>query len=136
MEVSLAFLADAANVAQGGKVNVLGIFERFNCPGLPGIGGCFSVVRLAVHPGEEGAHRIGYRLRDEDGNLAWSSPTFDFAVGISASPGTPNAATIVSQLLFPLPVYGELELEIVVDGNLLGLIPVGVSPVPPNAQQG
>ena len=69
MEISLALLADAANVSQQGKLNILGVFDQLRCSQFP----CSHptmvlVLQLHAGPAEYDEQKeIIIRLVDEDG---------------------------------------------------------------------
>jgi hypothetical protein len=69
MDVSLLLLADYANVEQGGKINVMGIFDRINAPQFPVRHPLMVLVaRLTAELGETGRERqVTIKLVDEDG---------------------------------------------------------------------
>lgn len=69
MKVSLAVIADYANLSQEGKLNILGIFDRVHVRAFPGgLPQAFLVVRLVAALEELGTqHRLRFRLTDPDG---------------------------------------------------------------------
>jgi len=69
MEVSILLLADYANVEQGGKINVMGIFDRINAPQFPvRHPSMYLVAKLNSELGETSQERqITIKLIDEDG---------------------------------------------------------------------
>jgi hypothetical protein len=53
LEVTLAVLADYANVSQDGKLNIMGIFQEVNAPSLPfPLPQMYLVVSFAAGPAE------------------------------------------------------------------------------------
>jgi hypothetical protein len=70
MDVTLAVLADYANVSQDGKLNVMGIFQEVNPPVLPfALPQMYLVVSFEAGPAEFGSVKdIRFALLDSDGN--------------------------------------------------------------------
>jgi hypothetical protein len=71
MEVTLALLADAANLSQEGKLNVLGAFTNINASGFPARHPSMQMVlELDASVSEAGQTRpIAVRLLDPDGRI-------------------------------------------------------------------
>ncbi len=70
MEVSLAVIADYANLAQDGKLNIMGIFQEVNPPVLPfPLPQMYLVVSFVAGPAEfDTTKDIKIALLDNDGN--------------------------------------------------------------------
>src|SRR5262245_26531256 len=68
MRVRVAVLADAANVADPGKLNVMGIFDTVYCRSFPAVFPLMHLVlRLEVDFDDAGKpHELAVALRDED----------------------------------------------------------------------
>lgn len=68
MEIDLALLADAATIDAGGKLNILGVFDRIRAAEFPARHGRVSLVlRFTAGLDEAGEHQLEIRLRDPDG---------------------------------------------------------------------
>ena len=68
MDIDLALLADAATVDSGGKLNILGIFDRINASSFPARHGRVAlVVRFTAGVHEAGEHEVEIVLRDPQG---------------------------------------------------------------------
>jgi len=69
MEVTLALLADAANLSQEGKLNILGAFDRLSAAAFPARHPEMQLVmRFEASPAEYGMKKkIAIKLLDEDG---------------------------------------------------------------------
>lgn len=74
MDVSLALLADYANVTADGKLNILGVFDTMFVDRFPVIHPQLHLIlQLEAHPAEAGAQkRVEIRLMTEDGQTALS----------------------------------------------------------------
>jgi hypothetical protein len=70
VDVSLAVLADYANVSQDGKLNIMGMFEEVNPPFLPfPVPQMYLVVSFVAGPAEfNSTKNIRIALLDNDGN--------------------------------------------------------------------
>ena len=68
MEVDLAVIADAANVSQEGKLNILGVFDTIWAREFPFRHATMVlVVRVRADFTEGGGHPLEVRLVDADG---------------------------------------------------------------------
>jgi hypothetical protein len=74
IQVDLAVLADAANLSQEGKLNILGEFNILLSNTAPWtMVGRSLVLRLTGNAGDVGPHTIGFRILDSDRQLVWTS---------------------------------------------------------------
>ncbi|MFH1075471.1 MAG: hypothetical protein V1753_01305 [Pseudomonadota bacterium] len=69
IEISLALLADCANVSREGKLNVLGIFDRISTQSLPATHPQMQLVITleADRWDADKSHKLGIELIDADG---------------------------------------------------------------------
>lgn len=117
MEISLAVLADCANISREGKLNILGIFNTVHVQSFPGgLAQCFLVVRFAADVEERGTvQRIVFRLTDPDGK--WLT-TLEAKMQIPAEgpPGSPETDLIAPAApLLRFEREGPHELKIFVN---------------------
>lgn len=70
MNVSLALVADYANISQEGKLNILGIFDRINAQSVPAVHPQMQLIMAleADRAEAEREHKIEIQLIDADGN--------------------------------------------------------------------
>ena len=96
MEVSLAVLADYANISREGKLNILGVFNTVHVQAFPGgLPQCFLVVRFAADVEEKGTRqRIGFRLTDPDGKWV-TELAAELQVPSEGPPGSPETDLIL-----------------------------------------
>jgi hypothetical protein len=74
MHVQFALFADAANVSQEGKLNILGVFDALHVGQLPSLHPRATfVVRLKAIPEDEGPHGVGLEWVNPVGEMLWSS---------------------------------------------------------------
>lgn len=74
MHVQFALFADAANVSQEGKLNILGVFDALHVVQLPSLHPRATfVVRLKAVAEDEGPHGVSLEWVNPVGELLWSS---------------------------------------------------------------
>jgi hypothetical protein len=74
MHVQFALFADAANVSQEGKLNILGVFDALHVGQLPSVHPRATfVVRLKAVAEDEGPHGVSLEWVNPLGELLWSS---------------------------------------------------------------
>jgi len=74
MQVQFALFADAANVSQEGKLNILGVFDALHVGQLPSLHPRATfVVRLKAVADDHGPHGVGLEWTSPGGTLLWSS---------------------------------------------------------------
>jgi hypothetical protein len=119
LEVSLAVLADYANVSREGKLNIMGIFDRIFARQLPGQFPPMQVViRLDAHYAEMGReHTIQVQLRDPDGDTV-----FDINGSFTPLGGEAGEVAPLNHILslgnLPLHKPGGYTVVIWVDNDL------------------
>ena len=107
MHVSFALFADAANISQEGKLNILGVFDAVHVGQLPTLHPRATfVVRIKAHPSDAGDHAMTLRWINPRGAELWVS---NAELSIAAPPpGT-------TELDMPVIVQLDLPLDLVVD---------------------
>ena len=74
MHVQFALFADAANVSQEGKLNILGVFDALHVGQLPSLHPRATfVVRLKAVTEDRGPHGVGLEWTSPGGEVLWSS---------------------------------------------------------------
>ena len=74
MHVQFALFADAANVSQEGKLNILGVFDALHVGHLPSLHPRATfVVRLKAVAEDEGPHGVSLEWLNPVGDMLWSS---------------------------------------------------------------
>ena len=74
MHISFAVFADAANLSQEGKLNILGVFDAVQVAGLPAIHPrTHFVVRLKANGDDVGHHKLTFRWLSPFEEELWSS---------------------------------------------------------------
>ena len=84
MHISFAVFADAANLSQEGKLNILGVFDALQVAMLPTIHPrTHFVVRLKASGDDIGQHKLSFRWLSPFDEELWSSSG---EMGVSPSP--------------------------------------------------
>ena len=134
MELTLALLADYANVSQEGKLNVLGIFNVIVASSVPSrVPVCHLVLRFTADASEKGSKKqVQFKLLDPDGKQL-----MDVSGELEIQPGGPPGPVTID-LLSPIEwlafeQYGEHQLSVLVNGEHKRSIGVTVAspPTPP-----
>ncbi|MGI8589086.1 MAG: DUF6941 family protein [Chloroflexia bacterium] len=131
MQLSLGLLADAANRAEGGKLNLLGVFGTIGASAVPVQHPQMCVVlNLRASPGERGgAHSLKIVLVDQDG--VYLGPPIEVALSVPADTPVPNPelSLIFNLVGVVFPKFGTYEFDVLINGNSIGRIPLEVRPV-------
>src|SRR3981081_3649839 len=117
MHISFAVFADAANLSQEGKLNVLGVFDAVQVAGLPTIHPrTHFVVRLKADGDDTGAHKLTFRwLPPLEGGL-WASPG-EMSWAQSPNPMFELDLPIIAVVDLPLNVAGQYTMQVTLDGQ-------------------
>src|SRR3954471_5695438 len=117
MHVSFALFADAANLSQEGKLNILGVFDALQVASLPAIHPrAHLVVHLKGSGVDVGAHTVSFRWLSPSGQELWNS-SGDLNVG-APPPGVAEMdLPLIAQLDLPMDAAGPYTMAIAIDGN-------------------
>jgi hypothetical protein len=133
MQLSFVLFADAANLSQEGKLNILGAFDAVHVQQFPALHPRATIiVRLKGTPDDVGVHEMTLRWINPRGNELWSSSA---ELNIQAPP---NATAdlelpVIVQIDLPLDVVGDYAMVVDLDGvrhgeALLHVRGTGISP--------
>ncbi len=124
MEVAYAFLADAATVDAGGKLNALGIFDSILVRNFPANHSrLYVVMSLRSWGTEAGTHRLKLLYVDADGTPLLPPIEHDFVV-----PGRAASQKVIVEVNgLPLPGPGPYSFEAAVDGHHIVSVPLNVT---------
>ena len=126
MYISFALFADAANLSQEGKLNILGVFDAVQVGGLPTVHPRTTLVlRLKAEADDAGTHRLGLRWVSPEGEELWSSEG-EVNVGAPADASGEVDFPLIAALDLPLDEAGEYAMEITLDGEAAAEIPLHV----------
>ena len=132
MYISFALFADAANLSQEGKLNILGVFDAVQVADLPTIHPRTTLVlRLKAEAADAGSHRLGLRWVNPEGDELWSTDG-ELNVGAPADASGEVDLPLIAALDLPLDEPGEYAMEIELDGESAAEIPLHVRTATPS----
>jgi hypothetical protein len=126
MHVSFALFADAANLSQEGKLNILGVFDALQVGSLPALHPRATlVVHLKGSTADVGNHRVSLQWLSPSGTQLWSS---EGELGIGAPPSgvIEMDFPLIAQLDLPLDLAGGYLMRVGFDGQSHAEIPIQV----------
>ena len=128
MKIEIFTLCDAATTDAGGKLNILGSFDRLMAKEAPVTHPqCALAIKLRFERLEEGQKRIRIAFVDSDG--ASVMPTLDTTTQVQFQPddSTASASLILVLQQLRLPKFGEYSIDLAVDDRHEASIPLLVS---------
>lgn len=128
MKVTLALLADFANKAVDGKLNVLGVFDTIFAEKFPAVHPEMKlVIRFELHPAEmEEPKKVQIQLRDAQGTKIFE---LSGEMNVQAPPGEGprgemlHSDSILSMNGLPIQAPGNYEFVILVNGEVKAQVP-------------
>lgn len=131
MKVSFALFADAANLSQEGKLNILGVFDAVQVGQMPALHPrAHLVVRLKGTPADVGVHRIALRWLNPSGSELWSSEG-QVELGQPPQQVTEVDIPLIAAIDLPLDVPGIYNMQIAVNDERRAEVPLQVRSVAP-----
>ena len=127
MKVEIFTLCDAATSDSGGKLNILGSFDRLNVGCIPVTHPlCALAIKMRFERLEEGQKRIGISFVDSDGNAVM--PTLDAATQVvfPQDDSSVTASLVLQIQQLKLPRFGEYSIDLAIDGRHEASIPLFV----------
>jgi hypothetical protein len=128
MHVTFALFADAANLSQEGKLNILGVFDALQVATLPALHPRATlVVHLKGTAADAGTHRVSLQWMSPSGTELWSS---DGELGIAQPPqGVVDMDfPLIAQLDLPLDLAGGYLMRVGLDGSTHAEVALQVRP--------
>jgi hypothetical protein len=117
MHISFALFADAANLSQEGKLNVLGVFDAVQVAGLPTVHPrTHFIVRLKANGDDVGQHTLAFRWLSPLDEELWSS-TGEMNVAPAPNPMFEVDLPIIAVVDLPLNMAGQYTMQVALDGN-------------------
>ncbi len=126
MRIAFALFADAANLSQEGKLNVLGVFDAVQVGQVPAIHPrAHLVARIVGSRGDAGAHVMTLTWRNPSGETLWSS---NGELRIDPPPQGIEAMDLpfIAALDLPLDQAGIYALTIDIGGAQMASVPLQV----------
>jgi hypothetical protein len=126
MHVTFALFADAANLSQEGKLNILGVFDALQVGTLPALHPRATlVVHLKGSGLDVGTHRVLLQWLSPSGNELWRSEG-ELGVGTPPQGVLEMDFPLIAQLDLPLDVTGGYLMRVGLDGSTHAEIPLQV----------
>ena len=118
MQIAFALFADAANLSQEGKLNVLGVFGAVQVAALPAVHPRAHLV-VGLRGGREdiGAHQVSLRWCNPSGKELWATAgNLDIAV----PPGeiTELDLPLIAAIDLPVDQAGTYTMRVAVDDDV------------------
>ena len=138
MNVTLAVLADYANVSQDGKLNILGVFQEVNPVGFPAaVAQMFLVVSFEASAAEVGTQmNIRIALLEADGTEVMG---MEGPIVVEPSP-RPGSRAFINQIValqgLTFQNSGDYAFHILVNGDEKRAVPLRVNDVPSKSNEG
>lgn len=118
MHVSFALFADAANISQEGKLNILGVFDALQVGGLPAVHPRATlVVRLKALPEDTGRHTLAFSWNSPGGDEIWSS-SGELEVGPPPVGATELDVPVIAAIDLPIQDAGSHVMRVLLDDEL------------------
>ncbi|HZE09046.1 MAG TPA: hypothetical protein VE110_09865 [Gemmatimonadaceae bacterium] len=117
MHISFAVFADAANLSQEGKLNILGVFDAVQVAGLPTMHPrTHFVVRLKADGEDAGTHKLTFRWVSPLDEELWSS-SGEMNVAAAPNPVFELDLPIIAVVDLPLNMTGQYTMQVALDGQ-------------------
>ena len=130
MHVIFALFADAANLSQEGKLNVLGVFDALQVGSLPAVHPrAHLVVHLKGAPSDVGRHTVTLRWVNPEGSELWTS-TGELNVGQPPTGVMEMDLPLIAQIDLPIDSAGAYHMTVSLDDKKSVEVPVQVRTVP------
>ena len=118
MHVSFALFADAANISQEGKLNILGVFDALQVASVPAVHPrATMIVRLKAHPDDVGRHTLAFAWIAPSGAEIWSS-SGELEVGAPPPGATELDVPVIAAIDLPIQESGTHVMRVALDGDL------------------
>jgi hypothetical protein len=131
MNVQIITLCDAANTDSGGKLNILGAFDQIFAQKEPLMHpSCCLVVKIRFDKIEEGTKTIKIMFVDHDGKQVFPPIEGNVEVKIPDDHGSGTVQLVVIVQQLQLPHFGEYQIDVALDGLVVGSIPLFARPFP------
>ena len=133
MQIAFALFADAANLSQEGKHNILGVFDAVHVAALPAVHPrAHLVARISGGRSDAGTHSMTLTWRAPDGTTMWSTTG---ELRVETPPGGIEEMDLpfVAALDLPVDRAGTFTLAIAIGGREMATVPLQVRSSSPPA---
>jgi hypothetical protein len=118
MHISFALFADAANLSQEGKLNILGVFDAVQVGTMPTMHPRATLVmRLKGSASDAGSHTVGLRWLNPNGEELWSS-LGQLEIAVPPNGVTEMDLPLIASIDLPLDLAGAYTMHVALDDNL------------------
>lgn len=131
VKIQLAVLADSANIAQDGRLNVLGIFNTIYAPSVPVTHPqmYFAMIYLLEENDRGNPIHIGVVCHDPDG-----APLFGFESDVVIpldAPLGPSSPQVIQIQLLQFERLGNYKFVVSINGQEEAVVPLHLTQHPP-----
>jgi Family of unknown function (DUF6941) len=127
MEVEIFTLCDAATVDTGGKLNILGSFDRLNATQVPVVHPqCSLAIKLRFERSEEGQKQIRIAFVDQDGASVMANVEATTQVRFQDNDPSATVSLALNIQQLRLPRFDEYSINLAIDGRQEASIPLFV----------
>jgi uncharacterized protein DUF6941 len=124
MNITFALFADAANLSQEGKLNILGVFDAVQVGAVPAVHPrAFLVVRLKGQSQDVGSHRVTLTWLNPEGTELWST-TGELNIEPAPAGVTEMDFPLIASVDLPIDRPGTFTMRIAVDDNAVAEVPL------------
>jgi hypothetical protein len=117
VHISFAVFADAANLSQEGKLNVLGIFDALQVGAFPSVHPrAHFILRLKGSANDVGHHMLSFRWLNPRGTELWNS-TGELQLEGKQDPVIEVDLPVIAVVDLPLDVAGRYTMQVDLDGQ-------------------
>ena len=118
MHIAFALFADAANLSQEGKLNILGVFDAVQVGGLPTVHPRATVVvHLKGTAEDAGRHSVLLRWVNPRGQELWSS-VGSLEIATPPDPSAEMDVPLIASVDLPIDAVGPFTLGVSVDDQV------------------
>jgi hypothetical protein len=118
MKVELFTLADYAVAVPGGKLTIVGTFDRLSPPQLPYQQPAFYLVgKLRFDAAEVGERRVQFTISNPDGKMIGALPEVKVPVALRGDDYTATMQVVLAINGLPLAEEGDHSINLLIDGR-------------------
>lgn len=130
MKVEIFTLCDAATTDAGGKLNILGSFDRLMAQQAPLMHPqCALAIKLRFQRVEEGQKQIRVSFVDLDGKAVMPTVDATTHVQFKDNDSSATASLVLNIQQLKLPSFAEYSIDLAVNDRHEASIPLVVAPI-------